>query len=212
MGFIIRLTGLPELPDDGQPAIGQDTCGVRVRSTVRADLLPKGCSPGRLFARGKGELLGDTTELPVAAAPEADFLSMAAACSAGLSQYLTWPRVRQILQRTCQRVRCKSGKVEQKTSYALTSLSRKWARSPQLKALWRGQWTIENQEHYVRDETLREDRCQIRVGNAPQALAALKNGILAALRYQGWTHIGAAIRYDAASVQETFAFLTQNAT
>ena len=133
-------------------------------------------------------------------------------CSSGLKGYLTWPGVEQVLQRTCRRVHLKSGKVEQETTYALTSLSRERARAPQLEALWRGHWSIENHEHYVRDETLKEDRCQIHKGNAPQALAALKNGILAALRYHGWTNIAEAIRYYGASVQETFAFLAQNAT
>jgi predicted transposase YbfD/YdcC len=133
-------------------------------------------------------------------------------CSTGLRQYLNWPGAQQVLQRTCERQHLKSGKVERETSYAVTSLSRERAQAPQLEVLWRGHWTIENQEHYVRDETLREDRCQIWVGHAPQALAALKNGILAALRYQGWVNIAQALRYYGASPARALAFLAQNAT
>jgi len=63
-----------------------------------------------------------------------------------------------------------------------------------LAALWRGHWSIENRSHYVRDETLAEDRGQIHKGHAPQALAALRNGLLTALREHGWTSIPDALR------------------
>ena len=53
-----------------------------------------------------------------------------------------------------------------------------------------------------------EDRCQIHKGNAPSALPALKNRLLAALRYHGWTNIAAAIRHFAASAHKARAFLT----
>jgi hypothetical protein len=49
-------------------------------------------------------------------------------------------------------------------------------------------------------------------GNAPEALAALKNGLLSALHYQGWTNITDALCFYAASGSRTFAFLTGNAT
>ena len=64
----------------------------------------------------------------------------------------------------------------------------------------------------MRDETLGEDRCQMWAGNAPQALAALKNGILMALRYKGWENIAEALRYYAAPVRKAFAFLTETPT
>ena len=76
-----------------------------------------------------------------------------------------------------------------------------------MEALWRGHWTIEDRDHYVRDVTLLEDRCQMHKGHAPQALAALKNALLAALRCLGWENIAEAIRYYAASVQRALAFL-----
>ena len=67
-------------------------------------------------------------------------------------------------------------------------------RAKQLEQFWRGHWTIENCLHYVRDETLGEDRCQVHSGHAPQALAAFRNAILSLLRFHGWSNIAAATR------------------
>ena len=39
----------------------------------------------------------------------------------------------------------------------------------------RGQWTIENKNHYVRDRTYDEDRCQVRNPNSAQILATLRS-------------------------------------
>lgn len=39
----------------------------------------------------------------------------------------------------------------------------------------RGQWTIENGNHYVRDRTYDEDRCQVRDPNSAQILATLRS-------------------------------------
>ena len=43
--------------------------------------------------------------------------------------------------------------------------------------------------------TLGEDACQVRAGHAPQALAALRNGLLSPLRHLGWTNIADALRH-----------------
>jgi predicted transposase YbfD/YdcC len=132
-------------------------------------------------------------------------------CSAGLSSYLDWPAVEQVARRQCWRRVIKLGKVSNEVTYAVTSLDRQRAGARQLEALWRGHWTIENKDHYVRDETLGEDRCQMHRGNAPRALAALRNALLAALRHCGWTNIAAALRYYAVSAQRALAFLSGTA-
>jgi predicted transposase YbfD/YdcC len=59
--------------------------------------------------------------------------------------------------------------------YGITSLKRAGADAKALLRLVRGHWGIENKSHYVRDETLGEDRCRIRTGSSPQVLAALRN-------------------------------------
>jgi predicted transposase YbfD/YdcC len=129
-----------------------------------------------------------------------------------LVPYLHWPGGQQVFQRTCRPVSNKTGKVSEKVTYGITSLARQRAQAYQLEQFYRGHWTIENQSHYVRDETLREDRGQIHKGHAPQALAALRNGLLMTLRHQGWTDIADALRYYAASVTKAFTFLAGNAT
>jgi hypothetical protein len=59
----------------------------------------------------------------------------------------------------------------------------------------------------VRDETLREDRCQVHTGQAPQALAAFRNAVLALLRFHGWSNIAAATRCYAANPQRALRLL-----
>ena len=124
-----------------------------------------------------------------------------------LSEYLDWPGVGQVMRRTCRRVQLKTGEISEETTYGLTSLTRSQALPKQLEAFWRAHWTIENKSHYVRDETLGEDRCQVHTGNSPQALAALRNAIINLLRFEGWLNIASALRYYGASVPRTLRLI-----
>jgi predicted transposase YbfD/YdcC len=124
-----------------------------------------------------------------------------------LNDYLGWPGVGQVVQRTCFRITQKSQKQSKEVSYAVTSATHEQATAQQLALFWREHWTIENKSHYVRDETLGEDRAQIHVGHAPQALAVLRNGLLAALRHQGWTNIADALRAHEAPTAQAFSLL-----
>jgi len=116
------------------------------------------------------------------------------ASSTALTGYLSWPGAAQVMRRTCRRINTRSGLLETETTYGITSLPRALAGPQQLEQFWRGHWTIENRLHYVRDETLGEDRCQVHTGQAPQALAAFRNAILSLLRFHGWSNIAAATR------------------
>jgi predicted transposase YbfD/YdcC len=127
--------------------------------------------------------------------------------SPSLNDYLEWPGVQQVMRRTCRRVILKTGEVTEEVTYGLTSLGWHAATSEHLEHLWRAHWTIENRAHYVRDETMGEDRAQIHVGDAPHALAALRNGVLNALRLRGHTNIAAALREHAASVRKAFTLI-----
>ncbi len=127
--------------------------------------------------------------------------------SGALTDYLDWPAVGQVLRRTCVRADVRTGKCSVEVSYGITSLSVAEANAATLEALWRGHWTIENKVHYVRDETFGEDRGQVRTGNAPEALAAVRNSVLSLLRGQGWTNIADALRAYAASVPKVFSLL-----
>lgn len=132
--------------------------------------------------------------------------------SALLSEYLNWPGGNQVMRRTCRRIRVKTGEISEETTYGITSLRRDQALPRQLEAFWRAHWTIENKVHYVRDETMGEDRCQVYLGNAPQALAALRNGIIGMLRHEGWCNIASALRYFGASVPRALRLIGARAT
>jgi predicted transposase YbfD/YdcC len=58
----------------------------------------------------------------------------------------------------------------------------------------RTHWHIENRLHWPRDVTLGEDACQVRVGRAPQALAAVRNAVVGLLHRQAHANCAAAIR------------------
>jgi len=82
------------------------------------------------------------------------------------------------------------------TVYAITSLTALQA-DPVLLARWlRGHWAIEAL-HWVRDVSFDEDRSQVRAGNGPQIMAALRNLVITALRLAGFTNIAAALRHHA---------------
>jgi hypothetical protein len=71
-----------------------------------------------------------------------------------------------------------SGKESDETVLGITSLLP--LADPTANAAWlldiaRGQWTIENGNHYVRDRTYDEDRCQVRHPNSARILTTLRS-------------------------------------
>lgn len=128
-------------------------------------------------------------------------------CTDDLDNYLTWPGVQQVLRRVCERTILRTGVVSTTVTYALTSLPANEMQPDDLALLWRGHWAIENRVHYVRDVTFGEDAHQMYSDAAPQALAALRNALVARLRAQGWTNIAAALRHYANVVPEALRFM-----
>jgi predicted transposase YbfD/YdcC len=59
----------------------------------------------------------------------------------------------------------------------------------------RSQWSIENRDHYVRDVTFGEDRCQIRAAATPSILATMRSYAISTLRLLGFTNIAEAARW-----------------
>jgi predicted transposase YbfD/YdcC len=55
-------------------------------------------------------------------------------------------------------------------------------------AFVRGHWHIENKAHGVRDVTFDADRSQVRCGNIPQVMAALRHTTIGVLRWAGHHH------------------------
>jgi predicted transposase YbfD/YdcC len=95
--------------------------------------------------------------------------------------------------RIVRRRRCLRGRWKTSTTYLITSL-RPVQAGPALLARWaRRHWGIEAL-HWIRDNAFDEDRSQVRTGNAPQVMAALRNLAITALRLAGITAITAAMR------------------
>ena len=83
------------------------------------------------------------------------------------------------------------GRRHYQVRYLITSLAT--ASASELLAYKRGHWQIEDGLHYVRDETMGEDRSQVRKGG-PAVMAALRNTAIGLLRRAGETNIAAALR------------------
>jgi predicted transposase YbfD/YdcC len=115
-----------------------------------------------------------------------------------LRGYSDWPGLAQVFQLERQVISKKTGEVREEVVAGVTSLAPERADAARLLALVRGQWQIENQSHWVRDVTFDEDRSQVRCGNIPQVMAALRNTVIGGLRWAGYTNIAAACRRFAA--------------
>jgi hypothetical protein len=79
------------------------------------------------------------------------------------------------------------------TVYAITSLTVTQATPAQLAGWIRGHWRIEAL-HHIRDVTYGEDSSQVRTGNGPQVMAALRNLATAIHKLAGARNIAAACR------------------
>lgn len=125
--------------------------------------------------------------------------------STALNGYLDWPWAQQVC--SVEREVTRKGKTRKETAYAITSLSAAEAGPRDLLRLWRGHWRIENQLHYVRDVTMREDASQVRSGAAPEVMAALRNTVLGLLRRTGAVNIAGPLRHYSYKPLETLALL-----
>lgn len=125
--------------------------------------------------------------------------------SEALAGWEGWAGLAQVLRLTRTVTEKKTGQTRQELVHARCSLSRQRATTAQLLAFWRGQWTIENRLHWVRDVTFGEDRSQVRTQRLPQVMAALRNTALGLLRLRGEENIAAACRRYAARPSLAFA-------
>ncbi len=78
--------------------------------------------------------------------------------------------------------------------FYITSIPTKKADAPSLLKAIRGQWSIENSLHWVRDVTFDEDRSQIRTGSEPRVFASLRNLVISILRMHGYKNIASGLR------------------
>lgn len=127
--------------------------------------------------------------------------------SSALSDHELWPGLEQVfaIERTVTKQ--KTGKISKEVVYGCTSLSGEQASAAELMRLVRGHWTIENKSHWVRDVTFDEDRSQVRKGNIPQVMAALRNAVISLMRKAGESNIAAACRKFAAQPKVALALI-----
>jgi predicted transposase YbfD/YdcC len=109
---------------------------------------------------------------------------------------LDFPHATQALRIT-RRVRPLTGwRWRTVTVHAVTSLTAAQASPARLADYVRGHWGIEAL-HHIRDTTFLEDASQTRTGNAPRAMAGLRNLAIGILRAHGHRNIAAALRRNA---------------
>src|SRR5712664_1400392 len=127
--------------------------------------------------------------------------------SESLVGYSDWPGMAQVFELGRHVITKKTGKERVEVVYGVTSLSPQRATPGRLLELVRGHWQIENKSHWVRDVTFDEDRSQVRCGNIPQCMAALRNTAIGLLRWAGHTNIAAACRRMAAQPAQALALI-----
>jgi predicted transposase YbfD/YdcC len=122
--------------------------------------------------------------------------------SAELKRYLNWPGAEQVYELERYTRRTKDGAETHEVVYGITSLTAQEAGPQRLLELIRSHWGIENGLHYRRDETLREDWCHLKQGEAPRAMAVINNLIVGLVLRLGWTNLAEARRHFDAHRQE----------
>jgi predicted transposase YbfD/YdcC len=115
---------------------------------------------------------------------------------------LAFPHAAQAIAIT-RRVRPLSGgRWRTVTVYGITSLTVTQATPAQLTGWIRGHWRIEAL-HHIRDVTYGEDSSQVRTGNGPQVMAALRNLATAIHKLAGARNIAAACRHHCRDATRT---------
>ena len=118
--------------------------------------------------------------------------------SASLVGYSDWPGLKQVLRMERKITNKRTQEERQEVAYAITSLGTERAGAKELLRMWREHWHIENKLHWVRDVTYKEDLSQVRTGQIPQVMAALRNAAISVMRALGVENIAAACRRYAA--------------
>lgn len=122
--------------------------------------------------------------------------------SSELKGYVTWPYAEQVFKLEREFKRMNTGQVTHEVVYGITSLTAKEAGAKRLLEITRSHWGIESGLHYRRDVTLHEDRCRVRTGQAPHALAVINNLVLGLFARLGYASVPEARRHFAAHLDE----------
>ncbi|MGP9529187.1 ISAs1 family transposase [Glutamicibacter sp. AOP5-A2-18] len=106
----------------------------------------------------------------------------------------SFPHATQAMQITRKSRSLNSTKWHLETVHALTSLPTHLASPRELGERVQKHWGIENGLHWRRDVTWREDKSQVRTGNAPHAMATLRNIAITLLKNLGHSNLAKATR------------------
>lgn len=91
---------------------------------------------------------------------------------------LPFPGTRQVFDTRNTTTFKKDNQTTRHTRFFVTSLTDAQAGAARLANLARGQWSVENPNHWRRDALWGEDRCRLRDKNAACALALLRTALL----------------------------------
>lgn len=95
-------------------------------------------------------------------------------------------------------------------AHCVTSLTPSKATAPDLAQLLRDHWgAIENKLHWVRDTTFNENASTLRTGTAPQAMAIIRNTLIAAFRLTGWANLKKARRHFSHTISRCVDLITK---
>jgi hypothetical protein len=95
----------------------------------------------------------------------------------GLCGERSWPGAAQVMRRTCERTIVVTGESSCEVTSGMSDLTPTHAGAAHLACLWRGHWTSDNRDQYVRDGTLGEEGGPAHTGSTAHALATWRNGI-----------------------------------
>ena len=118
-----------------------------------------------------------------------------------------FPHAEQVLVVDRQVSDLAGGSWSTEVAYAVTSLSFRRADAARLGGLLRGQWSIENRLHWVRDVVFAEDLSRVRTADGPQVMASLRNLVVGLLRLAGHAKIARALRWIARNPARALALL-----
>jgi predicted transposase YbfD/YdcC len=101
-------------------------------------------------------------------------------------------------------------RLTKEVAHCVTSLGPDHATAAELGQLLRKHWgAIENKLHWVRDTTFNEDASTLRAGTAPQAMAIIRNTLIAAFRLAGWDNLKKARRYCSHHIGQCVDLITK---
>ncbi|WP_307813461.1 ISAs1 family transposase [Ktedonobacter sp. SOSP1-52] len=118
-----------------------------------------------------------------------------------------WTGIAQVFRLRRHSTTLKEGKTREEVVYGLTNLPPSKANAARLLQLQQAHWHIENCLHYRCDVTMGEDACQVRLADAPAALAALNGGVLALMDWLQVNNAASAMRHFCAQPHEALQLL-----